>query len=156
MLTQALAANGCKVYITGRRLEVLETAARIHGSSEKLGSQGGSIHPVVMDVTSKESIKGVVDHITKAEGYLNLYIPVSSNHNNPFAGHVDVHAETDDDIATRLVNNAGVWTTMPSIKPEAGPEAFGIAMFDESMDAWQKGQYQYIPNQFSIGKSPAE
>ncbi|ERF69911.1 hypothetical protein EPUS_05455 [Endocarpon pusillum Z07020] len=109
MLTQTLATNGCKVYITGRRVEVLETTARIHGSPGKLGPQGGSIVPIVMDVTSKESIKGVVDHITKTEGYLNL-----------------------------LVNNAGVWTTRPSVDPEAGPEAFGKAMFDESIDAWQK------------------
>ena len=72
MLTQALATNGAKVYITGRRLEVLETTARVHGTPEKLGSQGGSIVPIAMDVTSKESIKGVVDYITNTEGYLNL------------------------------------------------------------------------------------
>ncbi|KAL8790662.1 MAG: hypothetical protein Q9213_000510 [Squamulea squamosa] len=72
MLTQVLAANGCKVYITGRRLEVLETTARIHGSPDKLGPQGGSIIPLAMDVTSKESVKGVVDHIAETEGYLNL------------------------------------------------------------------------------------
>jgi NADP-dependent 3-hydroxy acid dehydrogenase YdfG len=72
VLTQALATNGSKVYITGRRLEVLETTARIHGSPDKLGPQGGSIIPLVMDVTSKESIKGVVDHIARTEGYLNL------------------------------------------------------------------------------------
>ncbi|KAL8735658.1 MAG: hypothetical protein Q9166_000827 [cf. Caloplaca sp. 2 TL-2023] len=118
VLTQALATNGCKVYITGRRLDVLETTARIHGSPDKLGPQGGSIIPIVMDVTSKESIKGAVDHITKTEGYLNL-----------------------------LVNNAGVWTTKPSIDPEAGPEAFGKAMFDESIDAWQKA---FLTNATSI------
>lgn len=73
MLTKALATNGCKVYITGRRLETLETTARIHGSPDKLGPEGGSIIPIAMDVTCKESIKGVVDHITKTEGYLNLY-----------------------------------------------------------------------------------
>ena len=72
MLTQALATNGAKVYITGRRLEVLETTAHVHGTPEKLGLQGGSIVPIAMDVTSKESIKGVVDHITETEGYLNL------------------------------------------------------------------------------------
>ncbi|RYP03281.1 hypothetical protein DL764_005243 [Monosporascus ibericus] len=106
---QALAANGAKVYITGRRLEVLETTARIHGAPEKLGPQGGSIIPIVMDVTSKDSIKGVVDHITQTEGYVNL-----------------------------LVDNAGVWTTKPDAGPEDGPEKFGNAMFAESIDAWQK------------------
>ncbi|KAK5003470.1 hypothetical protein LTR16_006564, partial [Cryomyces antarcticus] len=30
MATQALAANGAKVYITGRRVEALETAAKEH------------------------------------------------------------------------------------------------------------------------------
>jgi NADP-dependent 3-hydroxy acid dehydrogenase YdfG len=70
--TKALATNGAKVYITGRRLEVLETTARIHGSKDALGPQGGSIIPLTMDVTSKESIKAVVEHITKVEGYLNL------------------------------------------------------------------------------------
>ncbi|KAL8658017.1 MAG: hypothetical protein Q9226_001351 [Calogaya cf. arnoldii] len=118
VLTQALAINGCKVYITGRRLDVLETTARIHGSPDKLGPQGGSIIPIVMDVTCKESIKGVVDHITTTEGYLNL-----------------------------LVNNAGVWTAKPSVDPEAGPEAFGKAMFEESIDAWQKA---FLTNATSI------
>ncbi|KAL8859864.1 MAG: hypothetical protein Q9178_003697 [Gyalolechia marmorata] len=118
VLSQALATNGCKVYITGRRLEVLETTARVHGSLDKLGSQGGSIIPIVMDVTSKESINGVVDHIMKTEGYLNL-----------------------------LVNNAGIWTAKPSTGPEAGPEAFGRSMFDESIDAWQKA---FLTNATSI------
>ena len=72
MLSQALATNGCKVYITGRRLEILETTARIHGTPDRLGSQGGSIIPIVMDVTCKDSIKGAVDHITETEGYLNM------------------------------------------------------------------------------------
>ncbi|KAI4156896.1 MAG: hypothetical protein L6R39_000942 [Caloplaca ligustica] len=93
------------VYITGRRFEILETTARIHGSPDKLGPQGGSIVPIVMDVTSKDSINKTVDHITSTEG---------------------------------LVNNAGVWTAKPSVDPEAGPEAFGKAMFDQSIDAWQR------------------
>ncbi|RYP76881.1 hypothetical protein DL769_003536 [Monosporascus sp. CRB-8-3] len=112
MYAQTLAANGAKVYITGRRLEVLETTARVHGAPEKLGPQGGSIVPIVMDVTSKDSVMGVVDHVTQTEGYVNL-----------------------------LVNNAGVWTTKPDAGPEDGPEKFGSAMFAESIDAWQKAAF---------------
>ena len=72
MLTQALAVNGAKVYITGRRLEVLEKTAKVHGAPEKLGPEGGSIVPIAMDVTDKDSITRVVEHIKQNEGYLNL------------------------------------------------------------------------------------
>lgn len=72
MYAQALAANGAKVYITGRRQEVLEKSARIHGSQDKIGSAGGEIIPLVMDVTSKESIQKAVNHIAEVHGYVNL------------------------------------------------------------------------------------
>ncbi|KAI1501462.1 hypothetical protein F5X99DRAFT_418511 [Biscogniauxia marginata] len=72
VIAQTLAANGAKVYITGRRNEVLEKSARIHGSPERLGSSGGSIVPLVMDVTSKDSIKAVVDDIASKETHVNL------------------------------------------------------------------------------------
>ncbi|RYP61075.1 hypothetical protein DL770_009859 [Monosporascus sp. CRB-9-2] len=110
MTAQTLAANGAKVYITGRRKDVIETSARVHGSPDKLGPQGGNIIPIVMDVTSKDSIKAVVDEISQKEGHLDL-----------------------------LVNNAGVWAGHVLAKPEEGPEAFGNAMFAESIeDGWQK------------------
>ena len=69
---QTLAANGAKVYITGRRKEVLETSARIHGTPEKLGPDGGSIVPIAMDVNSKESIQSVVDDISRQDGFVNV------------------------------------------------------------------------------------
>lgn len=72
MITQTLAANGAKVYVTGRRMDVLETSARVHGSAEKLGPDGGSIIPIKMDVTSKDSIKSVVDEISSKEGHINV------------------------------------------------------------------------------------
>lgn len=72
VIAQTLAANGAKVYITGRRAEVLETSARIHGSAERLGPLGGSIVPLAMDITSKESIKQVVAEIGQKEGSVNM------------------------------------------------------------------------------------
>ncbi|KAI1166011.1 NAD(P)-binding protein [Nemania serpens] len=110
MIAQTLAINGARVYITGRRADVLETSARVHGARDKLGGNGGEILPIVMDVTDKESIKAAVDKIQANEGYLNV-----------------------------LVNNAGVWKNRPTAGPEEGPEAFGAAMFAEEIeDNWQQ------------------
>ncbi|KAI0601635.1 hypothetical protein F4775DRAFT_589403 [Biscogniauxia sp. FL1348] len=104
-----LAANGAKVYITGRRTEVLEKSARIHSDAERLGSSGGSIVPLVMDVTSKESIKAVVDEISAKETHVNV-----------------------------LVNNAGVYTLCPEYLPDNGPEKYAEALFAvDIVDIWQ-------------------
>ncbi|KAI1174786.1 NAD(P)-binding protein [Nemania sp. FL0916] len=109
MMAQTLAANGARVYITGRRAEVLETSARVHGARDKLGENGGEILPLVMDVTDKESIKSAVSRIEEKEGYLNV-----------------------------LINNAGAWKGRPSATPADGAEAFGAAMFAEEVnDNWQ-------------------
>lgn len=48
MITQALQSNGAKVYIVGRREEVLQQTARIYGTGP------GSIHPLVGDVSKKD------------------------------------------------------------------------------------------------------
>lgn len=72
VIAQTLAANGARVYITGRRVDVLETSARLHGARDKLGDIGGEILPLVMDVTDKESIKSAVAQIEAKEGYLNV------------------------------------------------------------------------------------
>lgn len=49
----ALADNGCKVYITGRRKEPLEAARREKGKGK------GEIVPIVADVSNKEGILGM-------------------------------------------------------------------------------------------------
>ncbi|KAI0114175.1 NAD(P)-binding protein [Hypoxylon sp. NC0597] len=122
MIAQALAANGAKVYITGRRANVLETSARVHGSPERLGPDGGSIVPMVMDVTSKNSIKSAVAEIAENDGFVNV-----------------------------LVNNAGVWGGRPAAKAQDGPEAFSEAMLAESKeDNWQKSFDVNVTSQYFV------
>lgn len=65
---RALAANGAKVYITGRRVEKLKAAEMQDSAS------GGSIVAIQMDITDKESIKEGVATIAKQEKLVNLLV----------------------------------------------------------------------------------
>lgn len=61
MITQALVANGAKVYITSRRDEVLE-------QTEKLYNTGpGQIIPLQGDVSDKNDIKRLYDEMCQKE-----------------------------------------------------------------------------------------
>ncbi|KAK0438983.1 hypothetical protein EV421DRAFT_1713817 [Armillaria borealis] len=65
-IAKAFAANGAKVYITGRRLNVLEeAAASVTGVS-------GSIVPLQMDVTEEDSLKAGAQHIEGIDGKLDI------------------------------------------------------------------------------------
>lgn len=67
MMARALALNGAhKVYIVGRRKEVLEKAAQSVSTS--------NIIPLAGDVTSKETLTNLVSTITSQTGYINLLI----------------------------------------------------------------------------------
>ncbi|CRL23926.1 Short-chain dehydrogenase/reductase SDR [Penicillium camemberti] len=69
-MSRALAANGArKVYILGRRLEVLEKAAEEYTS----------IVAVQADVTSKADLQAAVDRIKNEVGYVNLVVANSGN-----------------------------------------------------------------------------
>ncbi|GAA6033057.1 hypothetical protein JCM8097_000122 [Rhodosporidiobolus ruineniae] len=67
---KALAANGAKVYITGRRKEVLEKAVEDAGG---VFPSGGSLHALPMDVTKRESILEGVKAVEK-DGFLSLLV----------------------------------------------------------------------------------
>lgn len=69
MATQALAANGAKVYITGRRMEALENAAKSHNPS----SGGGQIIPIgPCDVTKKADLERLVAEVGAREDFIHL------------------------------------------------------------------------------------
>ncbi|KAF8865022.1 short chain dehydrogenase/reductase-like protein family [Acephala macrosclerotiorum] len=69
-VTQGLAANGAKVYITSRRKEALENAAESHQPS-----QTGEIIPIgPCDVTKKADLEKLVAEISEKEKHIDLLI----------------------------------------------------------------------------------
>jgi NAD(P)-dependent dehydrogenase (short-subunit alcohol dehydrogenase family) len=64
-MAKALMANGAKkVYILGRRQDVLDAAAK----------ETAGLVPIQTDITSKDSLQAAVDKIAADEGYLNLLV----------------------------------------------------------------------------------
>ncbi|KAF7291637.1 NAD(P)-binding protein [Mycena chlorophos] len=124
MIATGLAANGAKVYITGRRKDVLDKVVDAWNAKPEAERKAGMV-AVQMDVTNQESILGVKKLIEEKEGKLHI-----------------------------LVNNAGqVGPTSPfSSDPQAperkDAETFGMALFkNETFDQWAD---LYKINTFSI------
>ncbi|KAI9827018.1 MAG: hypothetical protein M1826_006497 [Phylliscum demangeonii] len=88
MAAQALAANGAKVYITGRRIEVLEKAAQTHSPS----SGTGAIIPLgPCDVTSKSDLDKLFQQVSQKEKKLDLLV-ASAGISGPKADPADTDA----------------------------------------------------------------
>lgn len=67
MTATTLAENGCKVYITGRRLEPLQEAVEAYKVRKNGYSHKGEIIAVQADVSTKE---GITSESTRSTGYL--------------------------------------------------------------------------------------
>ncbi|KWU44198.1 short-chain dehydrogenase [Rhodotorula sp. JG-1b] len=68
MATQALAANGAKVYIVGRRKEALDNVVKHYSDVE------GKIIPLQGDVTKKDDLKRIVDQIKKEDEGIHILV----------------------------------------------------------------------------------
>jgi len=122
MIAEGLAVNGAKVYITGRRKDVLEQRVM---SFEKENQGKGSLVPLVMDVTDKKSILAAQEVVSSKESKLHILV------NN---------AGQTGPVSPFLENTQG-----PEHKD---PETLGRAMFNnESFEAWAD---LYSINTFSI------
>ncbi|KAL1408336.1 hypothetical protein Q8F55_005144 [Vanrija albida] len=103
----ALAENGAKVYITGRRAEPLDEAARAFAARKDAG--GGAIVAVPADVSTKEGIKKLVAAVGAHETFVNLLV----NNHGVSQGATDITAVAQT------------------------PEALSAHMFDgEEFDTW--------------------
>ncbi|KAF4210482.1 hypothetical protein CNMCM8980_009410 [Aspergillus fumigatiaffinis] len=69
MITQALAVNGAKVYITGRTGEKLDRVAELYSHNIP-----GQIIPITADITNKQSIQKLVDEISSKEKALHILV----------------------------------------------------------------------------------
>lgn len=72
MSARALASQGARVYITGRRMPVLEGAVKAHNPDVQ--KQGGELVPIQMDVSDKASLQAAVEKITADAGKLHILI----------------------------------------------------------------------------------
>ncbi|OJT11373.1 Rhamnolipids biosynthesis 3-oxoacyl-[acyl-carrier-protein] reductase [Trametes pubescens] len=72
MIAQAFANNGARVYITGRRPEVLEHATKAWGKS--LVNPRGQLIPVPADITDKASIEHLFKEISKNEKHVDVLV----------------------------------------------------------------------------------
>lgn len=92
MATQALSANGAKVYITGRRTEALDRAAKEHSPQRHSDSTCGQITPIgPTDVRSKDDLQQLVKEIEAKEGYLSLLVAAAG-----IPGPKEPRPDTDD------------------------------------------------------------
>ncbi|CUA69323.1 hypothetical protein RSOLAG22IIIB_08444 [Rhizoctonia solani] len=110
MIAKGLAANGAKVYIGGRRKEVVERAAAEHGAVVS-----GKLVPLSLDVTNKESIESAAKLISSEnDGKLDVLV------NN--AGQVGPASKFFSD---------------PNAPERKDTETLGTALFrNESFEEW--------------------
>jgi len=122
MIARGLATNGAKVYITGRRKEVLEKSASTF--MQEAGVKG-SVVPLQLDVTDRASILAAQEVIASKEGKLHILV------NN--AGQSGPKSDFFNDLSS------------PEHKD---PETLGRALFNsETADEWAE---VYKINTFSI------
>jgi NAD(P)-dependent dehydrogenase (short-subunit alcohol dehydrogenase family) len=115
MNAQGLAAAGAKVYITGRRLDVLEKVAAAWDKQI-----GGEILPLQMDVTNKESIAKAKKHIEEKEGKLHILVNNAGQvgPNSQFFNDLNAPEHKDaETLGTALFNNESIegWADLYTI-----------------------------------------
>ncbi|KEZ42159.1 hypothetical protein SAPIO_CDS6213 [Scedosporium apiospermum] len=92
-IAEGFAVNGAKVYITGRRLDVLETAVK---------QISGDIHAIQGDVQTKEGCRSIADAIGASEAHVDTLVH-SAGVNSPWRVIAQDHNDPDQ-VENLLIN----------------------------------------------------
>ncbi|KAG8214446.1 hypothetical protein J3R82DRAFT_9469 [Butyriboletus roseoflavus] len=118
MIAQGLAANGARVYITGRRLEVLQNIAESWNNSKK--DTMGSMIALKMDTTNKDDIQRAVQKLRSDEGKLHILVN-NAGQGGPRSDELNTPSPTApkkaEEISQYLFNNESFeeWSALYSV-----------------------------------------
>ncbi|ROV92550.1 hypothetical protein VMCG_08949 [Cytospora schulzeri] len=151
MIVKALEENGAKVYIVGRRKEVLEKVA-------KEESKHGNIIPLQGDASSKPDLERIVSHVTKETGYINLLVanagvagpdPIKITPDTPLADIQRALWDTDPaDFDRTFSNNVrAVYFSAAAFLPllEAGNQKGNVSQSSQVVITSSIGAYGRVP-----------
>lgn len=162
MMAKALALNGAhKVYIVGRRKEVLEAAAK--------ESPHGNIIPLVGDVTSKDNLQSIAKHIEREVGYINVLVAnsgIGGPQPNPIKPETSLQdfqasiwqASLEEYTNTFAVNTSAVWFTVAAFLPllDAGNKKANVEQASQVIATSSIGGFnRNAPGGYAYGQSKA-
>jgi NAD(P)-dependent dehydrogenase (short-subunit alcohol dehydrogenase family) len=163
MMARALALNGAhKVYIVGRRKEVLVAASKSVTTNH--------IIPLVGDVTSKEALASIISTITSEVGYVNLLIansgmlgPQAAQKITPDSSIADFQkawgeASIEDFTETFKLNTTAVWFTILAFLGllDAGNKKGNVEQKSQVITTSSIGAFnRLVPGGFAYGQSKA-
>ncbi|KAK1147897.1 hypothetical protein N8T08_000412 [Aspergillus melleus] len=128
-MSHTLASNGAnKIYILGRRKEVLETAA---------ASYPDIITPIQADVTSKSDLQAAVEKITLETGYVNLVI-ANSGTIGPVVRFNPSPSTTVSDLRDTLFTGFNPLDMTDTLHVNVTAAFFTMTAFLELLDAGNK------------------
>ncbi|KAE9579225.1 Rhamnolipids biosynthesis 3-oxoacyl-[acyl-carrier-protein] reductase [Colletotrichum fructicola] len=155
-LAEGFTQNGAKVYITGRRAEVLNRAAK---EIEGTASEGGQVIPIPGDVGTKHGCAQLVEQIEQREKHIDVLInnaglPGSITYpawdpNDADAVQEGLWKSLDDDsfASTNSVNISGVYFTtvgfVPLLRRSPDPSVIVIASLAAVMNQRAMGTLTY-------------
>ncbi|WWC59360.1 uncharacterized protein I303_101912 [Kwoniella dejecticola CBS 10117] len=126
MMAEGFITNGAKIYITGRRKEVLDDAVK---ELSVISAKGGSISAIQGDVSTKEGVKKIADVLSEKEHIVDVLVNNAGAQRpwrNPIQDHNDPDAveklvwegvEDDDWNATNATNINGVYFMTAALVP---------------------------------------